>query len=242
MKKLLSIIFALSLVFSSSAAYSFSLGGSGTNNRGTAQLYSNNNIDMVIDSQNDIHGFFGLQTSFTSNDLNFRLGKRGTDITSFADRGGNTEITTTAPHGLQADDIITITGTTNYNGEQQVLEVGSSNTFTIVYPFAGNDGSGNYILPDSFITPSPGIYFIVISLTVSVLVDNPEFEFIPYCGATFVNTFKLKTSNLTSPKAGPPIIKLCVTSKNTRLWLGVRNLTNTSDITINSITFMIFRK
>ena len=67
-------------------------------------------------------------------------------ITAFATYDSTVEgatLVTDAAHGLSTGDIITISGTTNYNGLWQVVVV-SSSTFYIMTPFIADDGTGTW--------------------------------------------------------------------------------------------------
>lgn len=62
-------------------------------------------------------------------------------ITAFADAGGSTTTVTCGTHGLANSDIVTISGTTNYNGTYTISGV-ATNTFVIAKAFVANDATG----------------------------------------------------------------------------------------------------
>lgn len=57
---------------------------------------------------------------------------------AFSNQGSNTRVTISV-HGLVVGSRIRITGTTNYNGDYDVLAVPSTNTIDIAIPFVSNE-------------------------------------------------------------------------------------------------------
>lgn len=71
-------------------------------------------------------------------------------ITAFASYDStveNTTLVTDAGHGLSTGDIITISGTTNYNGLWEIVVV-STSTFWIRTPFIADDATGTWVEGD----------------------------------------------------------------------------------------------
>lgn len=62
-------------------------------------------------------------------------------ITAFANAGGGEVTVTAATHGFQTDDIVTITGTTSYDGTFNVTRV-DANNFKITDTFVADDATG----------------------------------------------------------------------------------------------------
>lgn len=67
-------------------------------------------------------------------------------ITAFANNPPGATDVTSAGHGLADDDVIEITGTTNYDDAALVVSVVDADTFTIVMAFSGNDATGTWKL------------------------------------------------------------------------------------------------
>lgn len=64
-------------------------------------------------------------------------------ITAFADAGGGlVEATTSGNHGLEDDDIITISGTTNYNGTVRVQNQDGATKFDFTDTWVSDDATG----------------------------------------------------------------------------------------------------
>ncbi len=72
-------------------------------------------------------------------------------ITAFVDAGGGSTTVTSAGHGFVNGDVVTISGTTNYNGNFAVTVV-DEDTFTIVDAFVANDAPGSIVYPDTTYT------------------------------------------------------------------------------------------
>lgn len=64
-------------------------------------------------------------------------------ITAFADAGGGLVTVTSATHGLANGNIITMVGTTSYNGIFTIANV-ATNTFTITDTFVADDATGTW--------------------------------------------------------------------------------------------------
>lgn len=67
----------------------------------------------------------------------------GKTISAYADATGGFTTVTDSAHGRENGDIITISGTTNYNGEYTISSV-TANTFNIEKTFVADDGTGTY--------------------------------------------------------------------------------------------------
>lgn len=67
----------------------------------------------------------------------------GGSITAFADAGGGQVTVTSSSHGLNDNDSVTITGTTNYNGIYTISST-TTNTFEITETFNGDDATGTW--------------------------------------------------------------------------------------------------
>ena len=65
-------------------------------------------------------------------------------ITVFADAGGGQVTVTSAGHGLQEDQTVTISGTTNYNGTFTATGV-TTDTFEITDTWVADDATGTWV-------------------------------------------------------------------------------------------------
>jgi hypothetical protein len=62
-------------------------------------------------------------------------------ITAFASGGGSVTIVTSAGHGLTTNNRVTISGTTNYNG-QHIITVINADSYSIPIAFVADDATG----------------------------------------------------------------------------------------------------
>ena len=91
--------------------------------------------------------FQNLPYLMASNGTEARLVYKDTtltgSITAFADAGSGQVTVTDAAHGLFDNDIVTITGTTNYNGTFTITNK-TTNTFEIIDTFVSDDATGTW--------------------------------------------------------------------------------------------------
>ena len=71
-----------------------------------------------------------------------RLDREAMTITAFADPLTGSTTTVTATHTLVAGDMVVIDGTTNYDGEYEVLTVTGTTAFSITKAFVADDATG----------------------------------------------------------------------------------------------------
>ena len=100
------------------------------NPHGEAYVY-NNTTEFEINTADAWHSYLGSTVGHLSG-WTFYVGSKG-DITAFADYdgtvSGTVKATTGAAHGFTTGDIVTITGTTNYNGLFVVTVVDGTNFY-----------------------------------------------------------------------------------------------------------------
>lgn len=89
-------------------------------------------------------------------------------ITAFADAGGGNVTVTSANHGRTNGMKIVISGTTNYNGTFTVANV-TTNTFTIVATWSGNDATGIFRWWDG-IHPNPRGHAAIANVSYTALL------------------------------------------------------------------------
>lgn len=99
-------------------------------------------------------------------------------ITAYADGGGGLVTVTSAGHGMSAGNMISITGSTNYNALEEVVGV-HTDTFTVTAAWAGDDGAGTWIKGDSLTAGanSAGVYAVTFCTTLTPAVNNEIFSF-----------------------------------------------------------------
>lgn len=110
-------------------------------NYGEAYIYNNSNATVIETANTPIalrQISEGLNNNFT-----FNAGSTGA-ITAYAEVGGEgTVLVSSAGHGLSNGNIITIRGTTNYNGVFEVSSV-TTDTFKIVDTWVNDNGASDW--------------------------------------------------------------------------------------------------
>jgi len=189
------------------------------------------------------HGYTGFSTGDLASDITFDAGKTAADITAYAtyDSGTTTKVTATAAHGLAAGDIITITGTTNYNDIYEVQESVDANNFTIDKAWDTNDdATGTYALPSRLIIgASAGGSYSVHWCAGGSAAAADTFEFGVYHEKTLDHKIPRKfPNNDVGAFAGCGIITVVATDV---VWFGIQNTTGTNNMDIDEMSFLIER-
>ncbi len=117
------------------------------------QMFVNSNYNQDV-SNWDIRRVITLSSSFTSQwgNANYSAALiawaalpdedlRNLPILAYSAQGANTRVTVSA-HGLAVGSRVRIDGTTNYNGDYNVLAVAATNVFDIAVPFVANEATG----------------------------------------------------------------------------------------------------
>lgn len=106
-------------------------------------------------------------------------------ITAFADAGGGAVTVTSAAHGLANGQIVSIAGTTNYNG---VFEVSGAtlNTFAITAAWVADDATGAWVRGCSLTANAgaAGTYLLNWSASFAGAGAASVYDFCPFIGAT----------------------------------------------------------
>jgi hypothetical protein len=97
----------------------------------------------------------GVRNNMRMIETNLQLNRNAQtgSINTFADAGGGKVTVTSAAHGLGIGAHVTITGTTNYNGDFIISDV-STNTFNIVDTWVSDDATGTWDAGESHINIS----------------------------------------------------------------------------------------
>ena len=110
----------------------------------TGEMIVTSNQTATIETVNTSHAFIGFSTGDVQ-DFSFVAGITGA-ITLYANYNGTvvgTVLATCVGHGLVTNDIITIRGTTNYNGIFQITKV-TDDTFYFTDGWVANDGASDF--------------------------------------------------------------------------------------------------
>ena len=107
--------------------------------------------------------------------ITYNAGSSGA-ITVYANPGGGQVTVTSAGHTLVNGDIVTISGSTNYNGIFLVAGV-AGNDFEITAAFLGNDGVGTFRNGSNFVILVDGIYLFTWQISGSSAGVNKVYIF-----------------------------------------------------------------
>jgi len=114
---------------------------------------------------------------FLSGQLSLPFGTSGS-ITAFANAGGGQVTVTSAAHGLSKDNVVTINGTTSYNGTFSIRNV-TTNTFEITDTWVANDATGTWRHPIGIAGKTIGINLLLdggSDNTVKTKLDEFELQ------------------------------------------------------------------
>lgn len=96
-------------------------------------------------------------------DMTYTVGAAGA-TSAFADGTGGTVLVTSAGHPLVDGDIITIMGSTNYNGLFTVSDA-TTDTFKITDTWVADDGISTWIQPASIDVTKSGVYELTATIS-----------------------------------------------------------------------------
>ena len=158
-----------------------------------AEMYFNgNSTAMVLETASTPVGVRQIETGLLDG-WTFDAGSTG-GITAYADYDGTvagTTKVTDAAHGLATGDVISIRGTTNYNGVYAVTVIGDDD-FYIVEAYVADDGASDWDQASSLIAGSAaaGKYDLSYDLTFLEATGGSTITFVPYVGVTAFVTGK----------------------------------------------------
>lgn len=142
-----------------------------------AEMYVNNNAVATTIETADTPIALRLFSLGDLSGFTFDAGSTGA-ITAFADATGGSVRVTSAGHNLATGEIVTIRGTTNYNGIFEVTLFDASN-FDIVDTWAGDDGASDWEQGSHLIAGSgaAGSYLLTWAMSASAATINDIFIF-----------------------------------------------------------------
>lgn len=202
------------------------------------EMYAYENTTALAIGTVDIYhavGSSGLVTGLV-NGFTFQAGSTG-PISAFADYSGTvagTVLVTDTAHGLLTGDIVTIDGTTNYNGTFSITKV-DDNTYYITDTWVADDATGNWTMGAYLKASKAGVYRVGMSLTAHAASANKTFKFEMMKGITNLDNIAVSRAFAVTdytPMSATGLVTLAV---DDRLWLAVMNQTDAVDITIRHI-------
>lgn len=172
----------------------------------------------------------------------FDAGSTG-PIASFTNAAGGNVTVGDVAHGLADGDIISITGTTNYNGVF-VVQNKADDTFEITHTDDGDDGTGDWYQASALIVSAlgEGVYMLIYSINAESGGANKEFEWHIYINeneqeVTHANQFFAGSAREQSV-GGNGVLTLAV---GDRVGLFVAGVTDGTDITHKSVTVSLHK-
>ena len=195
-------------------------------------MYENSTI-TPIDTVNVYHGVVKSFVAGLLSGWTFIAGINGA-ITAFANYGGTVSGTVKATcnnHGLSTGEIVTIAGTTNYNGTYKVTKIDANNfyfTATWVATNTGNFYRGSALKAG---VGSAGIYKAMFSCSADSVSNDTLFKFElnvnqnPADNIVSERYFRQGADYSTVPSSG-----LLTIAEGDYVWLSCKNKTDNSDI------------
>ena len=130
---------------------------------------------LTIDTTLVWHAVTGFGNELV-NGVTFNAGSTGA-ITVYAGPDGGQVTVTSAGHGLSDGDIITISGSVNYNGIYEITNVTPPNTFEITAVWAGNDAAGTWRNGSNYVVDKTGIYLTGWQMSAQAALNNKTYRF-----------------------------------------------------------------
>lgn len=198
----------------------------------------NNAVATVIETANTPIALrvstAGLMSGFT-----FHSGSTGA-ITVYADGTGGTVLVTSAGHGLSDGDIISIRGTTNYNGVFEVSAV-TTDTFKITDTWVADDGASDWDQPGHVkYTGTPTAMFAVVGQITMAPVAACKIIWKLYVNTTPQNKTTAEREYAINDLDVCPVSGLIQLSTGDIVWLSVES-DETANITIKHGEFNAHR-
>lgn len=201
------------------------------------EMYLYDNATATTNATNAVYtAVRNFTTGAVLKGFTFYAGSTG-PISAFANYGGTvagTVLVTDTAHGLTTGDVVTITGTTSYNGTFAITKV-SDDTFYITDTWVANDATGNWFLGSYIQTSSPGVYLVTLAVTLqgaSATVENYHVE--ANKGITALDNVAmevtLSATGNTNSLASSGFVRLAA---GDRLWVSIKQVSAGTD----SVTF-----
>lgn len=191
----------------------------------------------------DESGVDNLIGNFTSTNLRgwtFDAGSTG-KVTHVGNNGGDTIRVTCVSHGLSDEAIISIRGTTSYNG---VFEIDSINadTFDIVTTYVA-DESGNWDEGSHLIagTTAGGLYYISLTITMNSEADSTGYQFKVYKETTALTNVWIEHYCVTAEDENCSTAGIVSITAGDRIYISVQNEDDASDVLIYAANLTLFK-
>lgn len=195
---------------------------------------------FTIDTTNEWHAFPTPVPQANPSNAIVTQGQSGS-ITAYADAGGGQVTVTSASHGLENNEYITITGTTNYNDVYQVTNV-TTNTFEITETFAGDDATGTFNHGSHIKVEQRGQYRFSWSYSAAAAGNNKAYDFAFFNGTTEVAGTKLQRKFGVAGDVGiGSSSSIAFLERGDVIWFAIRNIGDTTNITLSEGTIAVHK-
>jgi hypothetical protein len=204
-------------------------------------VHGNDANPTVIGEKDTPIGARGLIAGTLSN-FTFDAGSTG-PIASFVNAAGGNVTVGDVGHGLEDGEVISISGTTNYNGVFTVQNK-ADDTFEITHSDDGDDATGDWYQGSHLIVGAggDGDYISIYTINASSGGANKEFEWHLFKNAVQQNDSHINHDFLGAASeqnvSGNAIIAL---AENDIVWVGVTGLDDGTNITHISISVTIHK-
>lgn len=182
-------------------------------------------------------------TGFAADDIagiTFNAGSTGA-ITAYADAGGGQVTVTSAGHTLVNGDIVTISGSTNYNGIFEVANV-AAGTFEITDAFVADDAAGTFRNGSNFVILVDGVYLLTWQISAMAAANNKIFIFTISIDAVIETDGIQRRKFATGGDVGSVSGSMLVNSvAGDIIAFNLQNETDAANITIDQATMNIHR-
>ena len=209
-----------------------------------AEMYQHENTNAtVIQAQNAWHLLKEFSQGNVGSHWEFGAGKQ-LSITAYADNGDSKTRVTSAAHGMSNGHVVSIAGTTNYDGIY-VIEQIAENTFVIDIAYVADDGAstgeqGSYL--KCIGTESGGYYYCDFSITITPAQNNDVLEGTIYKNATHSNNIEIQRKTATAADYGVAscggILSIATGDIVT---LSIRNITAAQNFTMRNANVNVVR-
>ncbi len=206
------------------------------------EMFAHENVNpTVVQAASQWVGIKELEAGALGSNWTFDAGKQ-IAITAYANNLDSKTQVTSAAHGLSDGDVVSISGTTSYNGVW-VIEQKTDNTFVIDTNWVADDGASTGENPSRLIAGdgAAGTYAIHYTFSITPENNNDVLEMAMYNGETYL--MHLETQNF-SKQTGQYMVSAGVGIETIiagdQLTAGLMNLSGGGDFTIRDANISIF--
>jgi hypothetical protein len=203
-----------------------------------------NTVANQLDTANAWHLIYtsGEWSAGILNGMTYQDGASDTVSDAYANPGGGRVTVTAAAHPFTEGEIVSITGSTNYNSIYEVEAPVTADTFTITATFAAEAAAGVITRGGNITITNAGTYKAVYHISEAPDTNNDVLDFVLYQNATILgfteSRHESKTAGKYSTVAGCGIF---TASAGDIISPAMKNVTSADDVTIRYAHVSIFQ-